>query len=103
MSLHPIQQVAFEYASGARQRETKAKAEKASLQDRIAQLELEIENHKAAADRLTSFSVHSNGVYQCPRCWIVQEIAADLTPIGDDNGNDVFRCAHCRDEFVVPA
>lgn len=102
MSLHPIHQAAFDYANRARERETLAKAEKERLLVRLEQLELEIPIHKAAADRLFTFQQSRNGVFQCPRCWIAQEIAADLTPIPSVDEDDKFRCTHCRDEFAVP-
>ncbi len=101
--MHPVQLAAFDYAKGARHRETKAKNEKTSLEERIAALEIEIELNQAAADRLGTYSLHADGVLQCPRCWIVQEIRADLTPVPSNNGDDVFRCTHCRDEFIIPA
>ncbi len=98
-----IKDEAIGYARRARELEAGLQKEKRGLEDRVRQLEIEIGLHKAAFDRLRTFAVHSNGVYQCPRCWIVQEISADLTPSGDDNGNDVFRCTDCGHEIVIPA
>lgn len=102
-SSHPIFQEAIQIANSAHRNQTNAQSEKAKLEHRIRELELEAKQNKLMADRISTFAVHRDGRLQCPSCWIIYEIPADLTAIPNDHRDDHFRCSRCGNEFIVPA
>ena len=68
----------------------------------IAKVELEARlltaNH--ALERLSSFVSIRGSDLQCPRCWINNEVIANLRPAsGGDSGHDNFQCETCKSNF----
>lgn len=39
--------------------------------------------------------------YQCPACWMRNEIHSDLDPIPTGTRDDAFRCDRCGADFLV--
>jgi hypothetical protein len=67
-----------------------------------AKIEIEARLHIAnhALDRLSSFVSIRGGGFQCPGCWINNEISASLRPAGGSNdGRDNFQCETCKSNF----
>ena len=84
-----------------------AKDDLADLQRKLSAIEtakveiearLHIANH--ALERLGSFvSIRGNDL-QCPRCWITNEVIANLRPAsGSDSAQPNFRCETCKSDF----
>ena len=84
-----------------------AKDDLADLQRKLSAIEtakveiearLHIANH--ALERLGSFvSIRGNDL-QCPRCWINNEVIANLRPAsGSDSAQHHFRCETCKSDF----
>ena len=84
-----------------------AKDDLADLQRKLSAIEtakveiearLHIANH--ALERLGSFvSIRGNDL-QCPRCWIINEVIANLRPAsGNDTAQHNFRCEVCKSDF----
>jgi hypothetical protein len=58
---------------------------------------LQIANH--ALERLGSFvSIRGNDL-QCPRCWITNEVIANLRPASGSDSAQQFRCETCKSDF----
>ena len=68
----------------------------------IAKVEIEARLHIAnhALKRLGCFvSIRGNDL-QCPRCWITNEVIANLRPANDsDSAQHNFRCEICKSDF----
>jgi hypothetical protein len=86
-----------------------AKDSSAALQGQLAEMELakrEIEARLHAAslalERLGTFVVERGSDFQCPYCWINNETAASLRPVGDGTqSGDLFRCDTCEGNFTL--
>ena len=84
-----------------------AKDNVAGLQHKLSAIEtakveiegrLHIANH--ALQRLSSFVSVRGSDLQCPRCWINNEVIANLRPAsGGDSGHDNFQCETCKSNF----
>jgi DNA repair exonuclease SbcCD ATPase subunit len=62
------------------------------LQQRKAQIKEEIRTINSAQKRLRAYRPAFGPNYQCPRCWVQQEIRASLHPIPSRTKDDILRC-----------
>ena len=97
-----IKQEAIIIANAITSRIAGLKKEKAGFEDRVRQLQIEIQENQLATDRLATFQAERNGVEQCPRCWIAHEVATNLTALPNDDRDDEFRCRTCGYHIVFP-
>ena len=68
----------------------------------IAKVEIEARLHIAnqALERLSNFVSIRGSDLQCPRCWINNEVIANLRPAsGGTTAYDSFRCETCKSDF----
>ncbi len=97
-----IRQYAFEIAESVASRQTRLRVEKLDLQAKLDEVKTKLDRAETAIDRARAFHIRVNGRLQCPRCWVEDEVAADLAPIPNGDGEDAFRCGICRSKFVIP-
>ena len=43
----------------------------------------------------------SGSEYPCPRCFVIDGLARETTPVPSDSEVDIFRCSHCELEIEV--
>lgn len=55
----------------------------------------------SAVPRLDHFDPEIDANFQCPMCWIKNEVHADLRPIASETGDDLFRCEVCGQTVEV--
>jgi hypothetical protein len=83
----------------AQERGARLKQQISDAKQRKAEAEAEYRFARSAPGRFDRFEPVISGIYQCPECWILREIRADLTPIDGEADADWFRCKTCHFEF----
>jgi transposase-like protein len=93
-------EIATEFAMDAKDDVADLRRKLSAIETAKVEIEarLHIANH--ALERLSSFvSVRGNDL-QCPRCWINNEVIANLRPANGGHGDhDKFRCETCKSNF----
>ena len=72
-----------------------AEKEIADLEKKKAALKTAMDTAKLASQRLLNFHVVDGVNYQCPRCWIGNEIRSALRPLDGDDRRDFMGCRAC--------
>jgi hypothetical protein len=54
-----------------------------------------------AYNRAIGFQAKVHDKFQCPRCWVAEEMRSVLTPNG--GGNEFFQCDTCELKVSIPA
>src|SRR5215211_3699782 len=69
-----------------------------------ADLDAQKQDAQFAQNRALNFAIRIGPDYQCPRCWIVNEIQSSLSPVPAAPGaqEDLLRCSRCNLEIAVP-
>ena len=80
------------------------KAEIAQLEDRKSQIQSQLVAAVVCRERLSRFQPEIGGVFQCPSCWIRNELRSPLKAIGGGtNAEDFLQCSVCRQEITIDA
>jgi len=98
-----LKQVAIEIARGLQDSAAGLKNELAELKARAALLESQVQSADLGRDRALNFEPTYNGELQCPRCWVLRDVRADMKPIPGTDRKDFFRCRNCQFEFPIEA
>jgi len=94
--------VAKEAALQSQSRITGLEEEKLRLQDQIAEIDLSLKASQSAKDRLLAFEQSIGGQIQCPKCWVLRGVRAEVIPVTVAEPaprTDYFRCRVCRSDF----
>jgi hypothetical protein len=59
-------------------------------------------NDEGARRRLVSFRTRLDDRYQCPGCWMRNEVASPLDAVPGTEREDKMRCRGCGAEYVIP-
>lgn len=76
--------------------------EQAGVEQRIAEIKAQLEAARVAQKRLLNYQPSIGTDFQCPRCWVVNEIRADVRPIPSQTSDDIMRCGTCGADIVIP-
>ena len=97
-------EIATELAMDAKEEATSLQRHLTELESRKIQLEARLITARFALQRLSNFESMRSTELQCPRCWILNETAANLQSIeGDAKDHVGFRCSVCKSEFNLLA
>lgn len=97
-----IRHAANEIAQAAQHRAIALKREIVALEEQLAEKNAALESSHRAHDRLLSFHQTAGSDYQCPRCWIEDDMRAVLRPVQADAGNsDRLACDRCGHELTL--
>lgn len=58
-------------------------------------------NDAGVRRRLISFRTRLDNEYQCPGCWMRNEVASPLNAVPGTEREDKMRCRECGAEFVI--
>jgi hypothetical protein len=101
-SHNELRQKAEELAADFANEASHLERERARLQRELAGIETRIETAHQGRHRVDNFSPVVDGQQQCPICWVRDERASALEPIGGGtDAVDLFRCRECRNEFEL--
>jgi len=64
-------------------------------------VEAQLERAKLAYNRAVGFQPQVHDIFQCPNCWVAEEVRSVLVPVKDDtNTEGLFKCQTCG--IVIP-
>jgi hypothetical protein len=97
-----IRHAANEIAQAAQHRAIELKREIVGLEEQLAEKNAALESSHRAHDRLLNFHQLAGHDYQCPRCWIEDDMRATLrsVPADADNG-ERLACERCGDQLTL--
>jgi len=94
----------FEFAQNlAKDTDQKLEAlerEQADLNARLAKIQGELLMADRAVDRGLRFEPVIAGQYQCPRCWVADEVQAPLIPQASEGDTDILKCRRCQETYT---
>jgi hypothetical protein len=96
-----IEKIASDIASNFKSGQTRIDQQILDLETRLAKLHAERNDVSLAPDRAANMEVSIDNQYQCPWCWVMIGIHANMRPVPSDSAHDVFRCQKCRNELRV--
>lgn len=79
----------------------KLEQQQAEVERRKAEINAQLEAARVSAKRLLNFRPCIGTDFQCPRCWIVNEVRSPLRPIPSDTSDDIMRCRVCEGDFTI--
>lgn len=54
--------------------------------------------------RLQNYQTKIGRYYQCPKCWMVDQVQATVKPFGNGTlTEEYFRCEVCHQQYSIPA
>ncbi len=90
-----LEQLAMKEADSLKQYEARIEEEVLKLEEQKATLIARRNAARLGSQRLLNFEPALGENFQCPRCWIHDEIRSALTPIPGTSHKDLFRCQTC--------
>jgi hypothetical protein len=98
-----LNQKADEIVASLQSRQAALKNEIAQLEKLVLDKKSDLETARMASKRRMKFLPTLRGKEQCPVCFIVDDIAADLRMTGIANdGDGVLKCNVCQTAFSIP-
>jgi hypothetical protein len=94
-------QLAQRAAENEQQRIETLSKELQEAEERVANLSAALTSAKSAVGRLDEFEPQLGGEYQCPYCWVIRSVEAEITPIPGETNVDWFRCKTCDREISI--
>lgn len=98
-----LKNAAIQIYADAQERADEIQKKLSKLNEEQLKLDFQLQTLQRAHDRLLSFKASERGEYQCPRCWVRDEIRSNLRPIPGTADEDFFRCDRCDLELAFPA
>lgn len=93
---------ANEFTQNVVSRQPSLRAKKFELERQLEEVKADLHFVDTAIDRLSRFQAEVRGNFQCPRCWIEDEVATDLVAVpNDDDREDILRCHTCHLDFSI--
>jgi len=97
-----IRYAANEIAQAAQHRATTLKREIVGLEEQLAEKNAALQSSHEAHDRLLNFHPQVGSDYQCPRCWIEEDLRAILRAVAADaNDTDRLACERCGHQLTL--
>jgi hypothetical protein len=94
---------ADEFEAEFKPREVALEAEMAALRKKMKDVEAVLETVRMGHKRRLEFSPSLGGKFQCPRCWVLDGVRANLKPSGGGtNVEDFMCCSECDHEYSIP-
>ena len=76
--------------------------ELSKIETRKLQIEAMVRASSFARERLANFVPEIGGIFQCPSCWVRDELHSPLKPFGRGMATEeYFKCGHCSHEFTI--
>ena len=76
--------------------------ELSEIEARKLQIEAEIRASSLSHERLANFVPEIGRVFQCPSCWVRDELHSPLSPFGRGTSTEeYFKCGQCSHEFTI--
>ena len=72
------------------------------VEKRKAEIDTQLQAARSSQKRLLNYQPRIGRDYQCPRCWITNEIRSALSPIPGTSEHDIMRCHACGMDVVIP-
>jgi len=96
-----VRHAANELAQAAQHRAASLKREIVALEEQLAEKNAALQFSHEAHDRLLNFQPKIGSDYQCPRCWIEDDMRAALRAIpADANDKDRLACERCGNQLT---
>jgi hypothetical protein len=96
-----IKKIARDVTKRARARVSSLQADLAEIEARMARVEAVLNTARLSPERLSNFQPQLGSKYQCPCCWIENEVQSSLRLIQSDAGGDLFRCDVCHFDHLA--
>jgi len=96
-----LSDLAAAIAEEMQQRRSALEAEPLELETRKREIGEELRATDLGRERLSHFQVKIDGEYQCPNCWVRDDVRTPLTSIELDGKEEFFRCGKCGCEARV--
>jgi hypothetical protein len=77
-------------------------AELAAIDQRVAEINAEIQDARLARKRLLDFRAQIGTDFQCPRCWVQSETRSTLEALPGADGEELLICRTCGSEYLIP-
>jgi hypothetical protein len=100
--LHALTEEAAEAALALKSRARSLEAELLDIEKRKAEIEAKLDAARRAQQRLFDYHPRMGRYFQCPRCWIQNEVRATLSPVPGTGEEDIMRCQTCNADWVIP-
>lgn len=72
-----------------------------NIEARKAEIQAVRDKIGGASERAVNFRAKLGTNFQCPCCWIENEVGSTIAPIEGDETTDRFLCATCGQQFAV--
>lgn len=91
-------------ADGADNRARQFQAELDDIEAKKLAVDAALKRAKGEAERLLNYQPCIGRDFQCPRCWIRDEVRSSLFPImgADPSQYDTMRCRTCSTDWLIP-
>jgi hypothetical protein len=96
-----LDEYAAQYATDCRVQHDDMQRQLNELELRRAHLQAHLVAVKASLTRASTYSLLEGMTYQCPRCWIMDEVASSLMPISGSQRETRLVCSSCRTEYTL--
>ena len=98
-----LNQLADKIVTGLQASQSALKNEIIRLEEQVLDKKSDLESSRMASQRRLKFSATLGGKYQCPECFIVNNVASELRLADASSGNDgILKCRVCQSEFPIP-
>jgi hypothetical protein len=91
-------------ASGADGRARDLQSELDDIEAKKLAVDAELKRAKGEVERLLNYQPCIGRDFQCPRCWVRDEIRSPLIPVTgtDPSQFDTLRCRACLADWLIP-
>lgn len=96
-----LRQRADEAASRAQMQNLHVQKRLSDLKAEVAQLMAAVDAGSLAPKRRLDYKAKIGIDYQCPDCWIVRGVQAQLIPQSSPTAIDLFKCSQC--DSILPS
>lgn len=77
-------------------------AELREVEAKKAEIEAKRRLARGAAQRFLNYQPRIGPDYQCPCCWVRDEVRSTLSPIPGTDEHDIMRCRACGTDHHIP-
>jgi hypothetical protein len=97
-----LRKAAQEIADHATSRISELDRQIAEIEKKKKEIDADRVKARDSLKRLANYPVMLGGDYQCPLCWVGEGKMSPFRPVPSSDRNDIFRCALCQFEQVIP-
>ena len=89
-------------ATRAQNRARGMEADLLQIETRKREVEAALHSAHSAVHRAVNYRVRLGADYQCPCCWVRDEVRSPLAPVPGTADHDIMRCHTCGMAYTVP-